>query len=145
MTGVLNMGSNKITNLTDPTNAQDAASKAYVDSAGPFGAAASGDEFLGRFATTPTGWTKSSVNNKALRIVSGTPGSDGGSNAFSTAFNSSRTSSSAGSHTHTLNKLAAAGAGVAVNVVNTIDSASNHAHTTNLNVQYRDFNIFTKT
>jgi len=31
MTGALNMGSNKITAVTDPTNAQDAATKAYVD------------------------------------------------------------------------------------------------------------------
>ena len=31
MTGEINMGSNKITSLLDPTNAQDAATKAYVD------------------------------------------------------------------------------------------------------------------
>ena len=31
MSGVLNMGNNKITNLTNPTNDQDAATKAYVD------------------------------------------------------------------------------------------------------------------
>jgi hypothetical protein len=33
MTGALNMGSNKITAVTDPTNAQDAATKAYTDTA----------------------------------------------------------------------------------------------------------------
>lgn len=33
MTGALNMGSNKITSVTDPTAAQDAATKAYVDAA----------------------------------------------------------------------------------------------------------------
>ena len=33
MTGALNMGSNKITSVTDPTNAQDAATKAYTDAA----------------------------------------------------------------------------------------------------------------
>ena len=33
MTGALNMNSHKVTNVTDPTNAQDAATKNYVDSA----------------------------------------------------------------------------------------------------------------
>ena len=33
MTGALNMGSHKVTNVTDPTNAQDAATKKYVDDA----------------------------------------------------------------------------------------------------------------
>ena len=33
MTGALNMGSNKITAVTDPTNAQDAATKSYTDTA----------------------------------------------------------------------------------------------------------------
>lgn len=143
-TADISMGSNKLTNLAAPTAGNDAANKTYVDSSGPFGGAASGDEFLGRFATTPTGWTKSSVNNKALRIVSGTPGSDGGSVAFTTALSSARASSSVTVSSHGLNKLAAAAAGAAVNVVNTIDNHSAHAHTTNLAVQYRDFNIFTK-
>jgi microcystin-dependent protein len=34
MTGNLNLGNNKIINLTDPTSAQEAATKAYVDSVG---------------------------------------------------------------------------------------------------------------
>ena len=33
MTGDINMDTNQITNLPDPTNAQDAATKAYVDAA----------------------------------------------------------------------------------------------------------------
>jgi microcystin-dependent protein len=34
MTGALNMANNKITSVTDPTNAQDAATKSYVDAVG---------------------------------------------------------------------------------------------------------------
>ena len=52
--------------------------------------------------SAPTGWTKStSHNNKAMRIVSGNVGS-GGSNAFSTAFNSSRGTSGGSVSNHTL-------------------------------------------
>ena len=35
MTGALNMGSNKVISVTDPTSAQDAATKAYVDASIP--------------------------------------------------------------------------------------------------------------
>jgi hypothetical protein len=49
-------------------------------------------------ASAPTGWTKSTAqNNKALRVVSGTGGSTGGSWDLS----SGDTSSSTGAHTHT--------------------------------------------
>lgn len=138
-TADISMGSNKLTNLATPTADNDAANKTYVDNSGPFGAAATGDEFLGRFATTPTGWTKSSVTNKAIRLNSGTPGADGGSNPFSTAFNSSRTTSNT---TVTLNRIVDAVGGSGVN---TTQSTNAHNHTLNLNVQYRDYSAFSKT
>ena len=34
MSGAINMGSNRITNMTDPASAQDAATRAYVDASG---------------------------------------------------------------------------------------------------------------
>ena len=50
----------------------------------------------------PTGWTKlTSQDNKALRVVSGTGGGTGGSNAFTTALNSSVTATGA-TATHAL-------------------------------------------
>ena len=54
----LNMDSNKITNITDPTAAQDAATKAYVDASG--GGASGGMKIFdtsGTF-TVPAGVTK---------------------------------------------------------------------------------------
>ena len=36
--------------------------------------------------TTPTGWTKVSQNNKALRVVSGSGGGDFGTNSFTSTF-----------------------------------------------------------
>ena len=36
--------------------------------------------------TTPTGWTKVSQNNKALRVVSGSGGGSGGTNSFTSTF-----------------------------------------------------------
>jgi hypothetical protein len=54
-------------------------------------------------AAAPTGWTKSAThNNKALRIVSGSGGGSGGSVAFTTAFSSTRATTTAAGHTHTV-------------------------------------------
>lgn len=59
-----------------------------------------GTRMLFQQTVAPTGWTKvTEHNNKALRVVSGTVGS-GGSNAFTEAFNSNRTTTSNGAHTH---------------------------------------------
>lgn len=53
-----------------------------------------GTKMLFAQTAAPTGWTKDTTHdNKALRVVSGTAGS-GGTNNFTTAFNSARTSSS---------------------------------------------------
>ncbi len=146
MTGALSMGSNKVTNVTDPTNDQDAATKAFVETASPLAGAAAGDEFLARIATTPTGWTVSSVTDKALRIITGTPGADGGGFTFSTALNSTRTTQTGGSHQHNIGNSgssAVAGAGVAIKATPT-DSGGTHDHDFTINVQYREFNIFVK-
>jgi len=72
----------------DPAAAAHAARKQYVDD--KFAAVPSpiptGTAMLFPQATTPVGWTKQTTHdNKALRIVSGTPAS-GGSVAFSTLF-----------------------------------------------------------
>ena len=54
-------------------------------------------------SSAPTGWTKStSHDNKASRVVSGTGGGSGGSNNFTTAFNSSRGTSGGSVNNHTL-------------------------------------------
>lgn len=89
-TGDLNLGTNKITNVADPTNAQDAATKAYVDTSASI-VYASGDQLIWRSTvnpyTLPTGWTRVAQNDKALRIMSSSGAlSSGGSTAFSSVF-----------------------------------------------------------
>ena len=63
----------------------------------------SGTRMLFQQTAAPTGWTKvtTGIDNRALRVVTGTAGS-GGANAFTTAFNSNRTTSIAGAHAHTI-------------------------------------------
>lgn len=62
-----------------------------------------GTRMLFQQTAAPTGWTKvtTGIDNRALRVVTGTAGS-GGANAFTTAFNSNRTTSTAGDHAHTI-------------------------------------------
>ena len=63
----------------------------------------SGTSMLFAQSSAPTGWTKDTThNNKALRIVNGSAGS-GGSNAFTSVFNSSVGTSGGSVHGHTLN------------------------------------------
>lgn len=63
---------------------------------------ASGTLALFQQAAAPNGWTKEVVHdNKALRVVSGTPGS-GGSNSFTTVFGSGKTTQN---HTLTIAEM----------------------------------------
>jgi hypothetical protein len=72
--------------------------------------------------SAPTGWTKQTTHdNKALRLVSGTP-SSGGTSSFTTVFSASAatashvvTAAEMGAHTHTFSA--------------TTDTAANHTHT----------------
>lgn len=154
-TADISMGGFKLTSLGTPTNATDAATKAYVDAAGSV-AFASGDQILFRGASTPTGWTIVAQNNKALRIVSGTP-SSGGSNAFTTCFNAAFATATEASHTHsgttgTANGGATAIAGTGATTATpdhthgfTTGAGSAHAHNLTLNVQYYDMQVIQKT
>jgi hypothetical protein len=108
--GDLNMGSNQIKSMADPTLDQDAATKAYVDqsalnvapstagnvltsngtiwtSAAPVISVPSGSVMLFYQAAAPSGWTQvTSLNDYDLRLVSGTGGTTGGTTAYSTVF-----------------------------------------------------------
>lgn len=133
----------------------------------------SGTLMLFQQTTAPTGWTKQTTHdNKALRVVSGSA-SSGGTNSFSTAFNSSvntsggsvanhtLTTSQMPSHNHTFTYWNGAGAyttyvapgsGVAYNLSSPTsttggDGSHNHSFTNptfNLAVQYVDVIIASK-
>jgi hypothetical protein len=159
-TGDLNLGANKITAMADPTSAQDAATKAYVDASNTSGVIlAAGDQILWRGGTLPTGWTVASVNNRALRIVSGTPG-NGGATGFTSVFGSSKTTGSGGSHNHTAGTLTTstqsnagsisgpAGIGFTGShnhaVSGSTSTASTHTHTLSLDLLYYDMQLIEK-
>ena len=120
-------------------------------------------------SSAPTGWTKSTANNnKALRVVSGSGGSAGGSVAFTTAFASQSASGTVGSttltasqiptHTHHVRGSVAASGSAVFGAGNSSGTATggvtgspggSHNHsftgsTINLAVQYCDVIICTK-
>jgi len=72
-----------------PANPNEAATKAYVDAAiaatiPPVASVPAGAIMLFYMGAAPTGWTKiTTQNDKALRVVSGSGGVAGGTNAFS--------------------------------------------------------------
>ena len=65
----------------------------------------SGTKMLFQQAAAPTGWTKDTThNNKALRVVTGTPGS-GGSRTFSDVFQNATVTGTVGNTTLTLDQI----------------------------------------
>ena len=127
--GALTSGSATLTNGVLATtqaasdNSQKVATTAYVTT-GIANAQAfpSGTKMLFQQTAAPTGWTKvtSGVDNKALRVVSGTAGS-GGSNAFSNTLADRSITANAGNTTATGN-ISVANAASTGNI--TIDSAT---------------------
>ena len=104
-----------------------------ITNASPF---PSGTKMLFQQTAAPTGWTKvtSGVDNKALRVVSGTAGS-GGSNAFSNTLTSRSITANADNTTMTGNVSVAnatQGGNVSVSIANasTGGTVNNHTLTT---------------
>lgn len=157
-TSDLDIGNFKLQNVADPTAAQEAATKAYVDA--NTDTWASGDDLLWRGASAPTGWTVQAIDNKALKIVSGSTGS-GGTNSFSSRFNAAF-NITGGSHSHGDTFAAAgfssggtAGAGGGVfavgasshthTITGSVTTSSSHTHSPNLDIQWESFNVLRKT
>ena len=130
----------------------------------------SGDQILFRGAALPSGWAVAAQNDKALRIVSGTPGS-GGTVTFSAAFNTATITGSTvltaaqsgvGSHAHTYTYVAPATSytygfvnpGQGSTVSQTISATTNtsadipasagHTHSIPNNVLYYDMQVIQK-
>lgn len=87
----------------DPVNPTDAADKHYVDnSVAASGSIPSGTTMIFWQAAAPVGWTQITTHNdKALRVVSGTGGVAGGTNAFSTVMGQT----AVGNHTLVVGEL----------------------------------------
>lgn len=105
-------------------------------------------------SAAPTGWTQNtSHNDKALRVVSGTGGGNGGSTAFTSCWAATSSgSTNLGTHTHTYNLLAGAVGAVpgtwgATQSQSTTDTADlgTHSHTvTSYAPHYIDVIVATK-
>jgi hypothetical protein len=160
MTGDLAMGSNKITGLATPTDANDGVSKTYMEN---FGLGESGDEMLWRGGSVPTGWSVQAYNNDALRIISGSTAAypSAGAKDFTTVFaNNYATDAHAltinemPAHDHSYLNATAAGANIQTGAsfnqstaatTGSTGGGAGHTHTVDLDVVYQDFNVIRKT
>ena len=76
-----------ITGGTNVTVTRTSATELTIAAASGSASIPSGSVMLFYQASAPTGWTKvSTIDNKALRVVSGTGGGSGGNNTFTTVF-----------------------------------------------------------
>jgi len=87
MSGAINMGTSRITNLGSPAASTDAATRDYVDTVAGGAGIPTNTRMLFAQASPPAGWNPvTTYNNYALRIVSSGGGGTGGSVGFTTAF-----------------------------------------------------------
>jgi hypothetical protein len=123
---------------------------------------ATGTRMLFQQTAAPTGWTKdtTSVNNRALRVVSGDV-VNGGDTNFTTVFSATRVTSANGAHLHAAGTLEAGtligstvtrGSGGFTtpphphghDITGNTDVESSHTHTSDLNVFYLDVIVAVK-
>jgi hypothetical protein len=124
------------------------------------GGFASGTVMLFFQTAAPTGWTKQTTHNdKALRVVSGDGGGNGGSSAFSTVFGKTATdahtldTTQIPAHTHTLSfdrdvtpendgasiiESTGEGASSATATTNSTGGGGSHTHNIDIRVHYID-------
>jgi len=133
--GAIASGTTAVTQGQSANNTQ-IATTAYVRTAITNAQAfPSGTKMLFQQTSAPTGWTKitSGVNNKALRVVSGTAGS-GGNIAFTTVFAARGITANAGNTTQGGNISVAnttAGGNVSISSVSTSGTVNSHTLSTN--------------
>ena len=132
-----------------------------LQDSGSTGLFPAGTKMLFQQTAAPTGWTKvtSGVDDKALRVVSGTVGS-GGTSAFSTVFGKTATDghtlalSEIPAHTHTQTTYAlqpsfslsnnGARVGATTGTTGSAGGGGAHSHNMDIRVQYLDVIIATK-
>jgi hypothetical protein len=143
-------------------NSTKMATTAFVSTAVAAGGFPSGTTMLFYQAAAPTGWTKlTTQNDKALRVVSGSGGVAGGTNAFSTVMaqtvvgNTALTIAQMPAHAHTIGAnttLDGSGGGVPnagsgqTGTIGTssVGSGASHNHTIIMAIQYIDLILASK-
>lgn len=143
------------------TNNTQVASTAYVDAADiAHQAFASGTVLLFWQTAAPTGWTKIvTQNDKALRVVSGSGGVSGGTNAFSTVMaqtvvgSSTLSTAQLASHAHSYIAPAAGNFSIGCPVgqlssvgstTGAAGSGASHNHTITMSIQFIDIILCSK-